>query len=94
MSDTNTLTEVLKQRGNRYGKFIHHAEITQALKERLKSHAAQHGITFTNSQEEALDMICHKLGRIVNGDPNYRDSWVDIADYAQLVADELEGVIR
>jgi hypothetical protein len=36
-------------------------------------------------------MICHKLGRIVNGDPNYADSWIDIAGYAKLVADRLEG---
>ena len=39
-------------------------------------------------------MIAHKIGRILNGDPNYADSWVDIAGYAQLVANELEGIIR
>ena len=35
-------------------------------------------------QQEALEMICHKLGRIANGDPNYADSWIDIAGYAKL----------
>ena len=35
-------------------------------------------------------MICHKIGRIVNGDPDYADSWIDIAGYAKLVADRLE----
>jgi len=35
-------------------------------------------------------MICHKIGRIVNGDPNYYDSWADIAGYAKLVSDRLE----
>jgi hypothetical protein len=39
-------------------------------------------------------MIAHKIGRIVNGDPDHVDSWVDIAGYAQLVADELQGVER
>jgi hypothetical protein len=34
-------------------------------------------------------MIAHKIGRILNGDPNYADSWIDIAGYAQLVADRL-----
>jgi hypothetical protein len=38
-------------------------------------------------------MIAHKLGRIVNGDPNYVDSWVDIAGYATLVAKRLQGEI-
>ena len=41
-------------------------------------------------QNEALQMICHKIARIVNGDPDYADSWVDIAGYAKLVADRLE----
>lgn len=40
-------------------------------------------------QLEALEMIARKLARIINGDPNYADSWVDIADYAKLVADRL-----
>jgi hypothetical protein len=39
-----------------------------------------------------LDMICHKIGRIINGDPDYADSWHDIAGYAQLVANRLNGV--
>jgi hypothetical protein len=41
-------------------------------------------------QREALEMICHKMSRIVYGDPNYADSWVDIAGYAKLVSDRLE----
>ena len=45
-------------------------------------------------QIEALDMIFHKIGRIINGDPDYVDSWVDIAGYAKLVADRLQGVER
>ncbi len=45
-------------------------------------------------QQEALDMVCHKVGRIVNGDPDYADSWIDIAGYTKLVADRLEGIER
>jgi hypothetical protein len=41
-------------------------------------------------QKEALEMVAHKLGRIVNGDPNYLDSWVDIIGYTQLVLDRLK----
>ncbi len=36
-------------------------------------------------------MIFHKIARIINGDPNYADSWVDIAGYATLVANRLEN---
>ena len=34
-------------------------------------------------------MIAHKIGRILNGDPNYLDSWIDIVGYAQLIVDRL-----
>jgi hypothetical protein len=37
-------------------------------------------------------MICHKLGRIAAGDIDYADSWHDIAGYAKLVEDRLNGV--
>jgi hypothetical protein len=45
-------------------------------------------------QANALHMICSKLARIANGDPNYADSWRDVAGYATLVADRLEGKSR
>jgi hypothetical protein len=79
---------VLSERGSRYGDFITHAEVTQAIK-----HEIRQGKSFTTMEDdmvEALDMIAHKIGRIVNGDPRYSDSWVDIAGYAKLVADRLQ----
>jgi len=39
-------------------------------------------------------MILHKIARIVNGDPDYTDSWHDIAGYAKLVEDRLNGIGR
>lgn len=79
---------VLTERGNRYGSFVTHAAVTQEIK-----HAIRQGPRFTQLEDdmtEALDMIAHKIGRIVNGDPTYADSWVDIAGYAKLVADRLK----
>ena len=37
---------------------------------------------------------CQNLGRILAGDPNFHDHWLDISGYAKLVADRLEGVER
>ena len=85
---------VLAERGARYGNFLDHARITQRLKEVAHGFASYHGKTFDVDQAEALDMIFHKIGRILNGDPNYADSWIDIAGYAKLVADRLEGKIQ
>ena len=42
-------------------------------------------------QQEALHMICSKLARIANGDPNHVDSWHDIAGYASLVVKDING---
>lgn len=38
-------------------------------------------------------MIFNKVARILNGNPNYADSWVDIAGYAKLVSDRLDGLL-
>jgi hypothetical protein len=93
-NDAGDIVATLTERGNRYGKFSGHAQVTQEIKRVMSRHAAALNKTFTDSQWEALEMIAHKIGRIINGDPDYADSWVDIAGYAKLVADELEGVER
>ena len=99
---TQDITTTLEERGKRYGPFKGNAEITQALKRLIWLHTPTSrtlpsggtGPFLAPDQQEALDMICHKIGRILNGDPDYADSWHDIAGYAQLVADRLEGVER
>jgi hypothetical protein len=85
------IDEILDERGKRYGKFKDHATISQTLKHVVYGAAAEQSTKLANDQVEALDMICHKIARILNGDPNYADSWIDIAGYAQLVADRLQG---
>jgi hypothetical protein len=83
--------KTLDERGKRYGKFINHATVTQELKQVIDFHLYTRGKNLADDQQEALDMICHKIGRIVNGDPDYVDSWIDIAGYATLVAHRLQG---
>jgi hypothetical protein len=78
----------LKERGSRYGQFRGHAAITQNLKEDMR-HSKNWG-TLNTDMKESLDMIQHKIGRILNGDPNYKDSWTDIIGYARLVEQNLK----
>ena len=81
--------KTLKERGSRYGEFKTHAEISQQLKTIMF-----HGSDWDGMQEyqrESIEMICHKLARIANGDPFYDDNWRDIAGYAELVVKELNG---
>jgi len=79
---------MLADRGKRYGKFTEHANITQDLKCRMRS--TPQWLNMSDDQKECLEMIAHKIGRILNGDPHYYDSWKDIAGYARLVSDRLE----
>lgn len=90
------VTEILEERGSRYGSFVGHAKLTMQLKNAIHDHwlARDDVDTVPDDVVEALHMICHKIGRIVNGDADYADSWVDIAGYAKLVADRLEGKVR
>lgn len=78
---------LITERGSRYGKFKDGAEIMQSLKDTMRDVDGWNNLTA--SQKEALDMIQHKIGRILNGDPTYDDSWKDIAGYATLIVNEL-----
>ena len=91
---SKTIETILTERGARYGVFVGHAEVTQHLKAYYRDQLAQRGKVLAADQYEALDMMMHKIGRIVNGDPDYDDSWIDIAGYAQLVGDRLRGMVR
>lgn len=92
-ADTS-VNAILNQRASTYGSFMDHATITYQLKQTAHQFTAEKGKSFEYDQCEALDMIFSKIGRILNGDPNHLDSWVDIAGYAQLVADRLQGKVR
>jgi hypothetical protein len=87
MSDVEA---VLQERGNRYGPFSGNATIAQQIKNVMRNQKGWERLCV--SKKEALEMIAHKVARILNGDPTYADNWVDIAGYAKLVADQLDEV--
>lgn len=80
---TTEINQVLAERGARYGAFADHARIAQALKGAMQ--AAPGWGRLTDAQREGLEMIQHKVARMLNGDPRYLDNAVDICGYAQLV---------
>jgi hypothetical protein len=84
------IDKTLDERGTRYGKFKDQAKISQALKYAMQM--TEGWDKLSPDQAEALEMIQHKVARILNGDPNYHDSWHDIGGYSKLVADRLIGI--
>lgn len=81
--------ETLAERGSRYGNFEDGAVIMQKLKDIMRETEGWQRLK--PNQREALEMIQHKIGRILNGDPMYDDSWRDICGYSQRVLDQLNG---
>lgn len=95
MSAPVSILNLLEIRGRTHGDFSDHARITQSLKDVLREE-----LTFRNergqkrlttTQLESLDMIVHKIGRIIAGNSHHRDHWDDIAGYATLVAERCEA---
>lgn len=80
-----TTQDILQERGQTHGDFSNNARVSQALKATLQLENAD----LTDVQQEAIDMICHKLARIAAGNPNFKDHWDDIAGYATLAADRV-----
>lgn len=87
MDDINT---TLNERGTRYGEFTSHAVITQSLKRVMVDTTGWRKLS--DDKKESLEMIAHKIGRILNGDPEYDDSWVDLSGYAQLIVNNLRKI--
>jgi hypothetical protein len=86
---TPVIDGTLSERGSRYGKFNSVATIVQDLKDVM--HNSPNWSKLTASQKEALEMIQHKIARMLNGDTTYIDNAVDIVGYATLMMKNMQG---
>jgi len=89
-----TVDNVVDERAITYGKFENLAEVSQRFKDSLHYFLITRNKYLAPDQQEAMELIFHKFARIVNGDPDHIDNWKDVAGYATLVADRLEGKPR
>lgn len=79
----SNIQDTLNQRAKTHGDFRKNGRIMQNFKA-----VAREGINWgslESEQKEAIEMILHKLGRILCGDPREPDHWKDIAGYATLI---------
>jgi|LauGreDrversion2_3_1035106.scaffolds.fasta_scaffold07154_2 hypothetical protein len=86
--------DILDKRAATYGSFINVALFAQEMKELIRGALDEQNAGLQADHQEALDMITSKIARIIIGDSNHIDSWIDIAGYATLVADRLQGKSR
>lgn len=82
MTDINA---ILAERGKTHGPYREHAAVTQNLKAAMVNSTQWEHLD--GHERETLEMIAHKMGRILSGSPHYEDHWRDIAGYATLSAD-------
>jgi len=80
---------ILEERGNRYGEFDDLAEISQALKDTWYMKANLNFKEPTDAMNEAMEMVLHKLSRMINGDRYYEDNIIDIQNYLELYRQEV-----
>ena len=81
---SSDIGDLIKTRSETHGSFDTNSHVSQAIKSTLREWDGWERLSVR--QREALDHICGKLGRIMAGDPDHADHWIDIAGYAQLAA--------
>lgn len=88
---SENIENTLYERREKYGDFGDHAYLAQELLDICKGENLTIRTSWSKMERyerEALQMIVHKIARIINGDPHYDDNWRDIAGYATLVLKE------
>lgn len=82
MHDHQYENPLLNEREKTHGSFPDKALLIQNIKAMLRFETGWEALS--PAQQEALDMIVSKIGRIMTGNPNEPDHWADIAGYAGL----------
>lgn len=85
-----SVNKTLNDRGTSYGEFEDGANIAQTLKGVMRNTLPHGWNNMAPDIKESLEMIQHKIARIINGDENYIDSWHDIQGYASLIEERLK----
>lgn len=83
---------LLGERGKTHGDYTRHAAVTQDLKRCIHFWLNKRGEDgqpdLSDEAKETLDMIAHKIGRVIAGQWDHPDHWRDISGYASLVIED------
>src|SRR5208283_1101766 len=77
----------LDEKGKVHGEYSEQSRVTQNFKRVARDTINWEKLS--NSQVDAIEMICVKLGRILSGNPDEADAWLDIQGYARLAWERL-----
>jgi muconolactone delta-isomerase len=82
------VNQILKAREKTHGNFLMKANFIHEIMDNISELYTYRDMEV--DQKEALHMIIHKMSRILYGNPDHIDNWVDIAGYATLIANRLQ----
>jgi len=82
------MKKILDTRRKTHGNYTETAAAIQETKDLWRAHPGWENLSPV--QRETLEMVAHKVGRILCGNPNFIDHWVDIAGYAQITSDRVD----
>lgn len=86
---TEGVDSTLAARDPKYGEFTAQCVVISGIEDAM--HHSRNWGFLPPDMKESLGMIASKIARILNGDPDYIDSWHDIVGYARLIEKRLEG---
>lgn len=89
MEPKQTTEQLVEERGKVHGDFSDVSQVGQALKSVARMAPNWQGGKLQSLHKEALDMILHKVARILCGDPDETDHWKDIGGYAKITETRL-----
>jgi predicted nucleic acid-binding OB-fold protein len=82
-----SIAQILEQRKSQHGDLLTQATISQGMKDVMRG--TQRWNDLKPDQKECLEMVVHKIARILAGDPNFVDHWDDISGYSILISNRL-----
>lgn len=77
-----SVAQTLKQRKKTHGDYATWADLNQRLKADMRNSPNWENLSST--QKETLEMVQHKVSRVLCGDQDAADHWHDIAGYSTL----------
>ncbi len=79
------ISAMLQSREKTHGPYENTAFVANRLQRILFESCGQRDIETDHVLREAMAMICQKMARMVSGDVNSLEHWIDVAGYAVLV---------
>ena len=81
--------DIISEREKTHGRFRDNARVGQMIRHAIRTGPMWDNMS--NVQRECLDHMAGKIGRIVSGNHDFLDHWVDLRNYPELVIRDLGG---